>query len=78
MVRSPLDKIRSEALGLSDPERAELAHDLVSSLDGAADADVANAWDMEISRRIAEVDSHTAALIDRQEFSQRLRKRLGR
>jgi putative addiction module component (TIGR02574 family) len=71
-----LEKIRSEALELSESERAELAYELVASLDGAADRDAANEWDAEVSRRIAEIDAGTAKLIDREEFRRRLRARL--
>src|SRR5262245_18986595 len=78
MTKPSLDKLRSEALGLTESERADLAHDLLSSLDGPADRDAATAWDHEIARRVAEIDSHTASLIDRQELSRRMRDRLRR
>lgn len=73
-----LEKVRSEALNLSESERAELAHILVASLDGPAEPDVENAWDTEILRRLAEVDAGTADLIDREEFRRRMRDRLSR
>jgi hypothetical protein len=47
-----LGKVRQEALELTASERAELAHDLVASLDGAADADASEAWDREVLRRL--------------------------
>lgn len=71
-----LEKVRSEALNLPESERAELAHNLVASLDGAADPDAEKAWDAEILRRLAEIDSGTADLIDREEFRRRMRARL--
>ena len=71
-----LEKLRSEALHLSDAERAELEYDLVTSLDGPADPDVEKAWDAEILRRLAEIDSGTANLIDREELRRRMRARL--
>jgi putative addiction module component (TIGR02574 family) len=71
-----LDKVRNEALELSESDRAELAHDLVASLDGPPD-DGANAeWDAEISRRLGEIEAGTANLVDRSEFSKRMRKRM--
>mgnify|MGYP001174050442 CR=1 FL=1 len=73
-----LEKVRSEALSLSETERAELAHNLLASLDGPADTDVETAWDAEILRRLAEIDSGTADLIDREEFRRRMRARLSR
>ena len=73
-----LGRVRSEALDLPESERAELAQNLVASLDGPPEADVDKAWDTEILRRLAEIDSGTAKLIDRQEFSRRMRDRMSR
>lgn len=44
-------KLLEEALALPVSDRAELAADLLASLDGVADADVEAAWDAEIARR---------------------------
>ena len=73
-----LEKVRSEALSLPESERAELAHNLVASLDGPADPDAEKAWDSEILRRLAEIDSGTAKLIDREELRRRMRARMSR
>lgn len=73
-----LERVRSEALDLPELERAELAQHLVASLDGSPDPDVEKSWDTEILRRLAEIDSGTAELIDRQEFSRRMRERMSR
>ena len=62
MSAHTLEKIRSEALNLSESERAEFAHSLVTSLDGPADQDAGQAWDAEIQRRLAEIDTGTAHL----------------
>jgi len=78
MGSSALEKVRTEALSLSESERAELAQSLVASLDGPADSDVDTAWDVEIMRRLADIDSGTAALIDREEFRRRMRARMSR
>ena len=75
MASVVLDRLRTEALTLSAPE-AELAHALVTSLDGIPDADAQDAWDREIVRRIGEIDAETAKLIDRDEFRHRMRSRL--
>ena len=77
MSNPTLEKVRTEALGLSESERAELAHNLVASLDGPAESDAEKAWDAEIVRRLAEIDSGTASLIDREEFRRRMRARMG-
>ena len=73
-----LEKVRTEALSLSEAERAELAHNLVASLDGRADPDAETAWDAEILRRLAEIDAGTANLIDHEEFRRRMRARMSR
>ena len=73
-----LEKVRTEALNLPESDRAELAHNLVASLDGLAELDAEKAWDAEIVRRLDEIDSGTATLIDRQEFSRRMRARISR
>jgi putative addiction module component (TIGR02574 family) len=76
MAASTLEKIRSEALSLSEQERAELAHSLVTSLDGPVDRDAGREWDAEIQRRLAEIDAGTAQLIDREEFRRRMKERM--
>lgn len=73
-----LEKVRTEALSLSEAERAELAHNLVASLDGPVDADAETAWDVEILRRLAEIDTGAANLIDREEFRRRMRASMSR
>ena len=78
MSSEVLDRVRNEALELTEAERAELAHDLVASLDGPGDADAAQEWDAEVSRRLDEIDAGTATLIDRKEFSRRMRRRLNK
>ena len=76
MGTAALEKLRAEVLGLPEAERAELAHDLVKSLDAPEDSDVEGAWDREISRRLAEVDAGTATLVDRDELQRRMRARI--
>jgi putative addiction module component (TIGR02574 family) len=78
MVSPVMNKLRAEVLSLPDKDRAELAQELMASLDGTPEPDAAQAWDVEILRRLAEIDSGTARLIDRTEFSRRLRERISR
>lgn len=69
MGRPTLEKVRSETPSLPKAEFRNPALDLVASLSGLlVDPDVASAWDAEILRRLAEIDSGTANLIDREEF----------
>ena len=65
MASNPLERLRSELLALSESDRAELAHDLIQSLDAPRDTGVEDAWDREILRRIAEVDMGQAEFLDR-------------
>jgi hypothetical protein len=45
---------------------------------GPPDPDVEKAWDAEIMRRLSEIDSGTAQLVDRKEFRRRMRARMNR
>lgn len=76
MSARQLDALRQEALALSELERAELARDLVASLDGPDDVDVAAAWDIEICRRINEIESGKAQFLDPTEVLARARNRI--
>jgi putative addiction module component (TIGR02574 family) len=76
MGKRGLDKLRNEALGLTATERAELAHDLVVSLDGPGESGVAEAWDIAVLRRLEQIESGSATLVDREEFKRRIRERL--
>ncbi len=76
MAAKPLERLRSEILALPEAERAELAHELIMSLDAPRDTGVEEAWDREILRRIAEIDTGQATLLDRAEFRRRMQARL--
>lgn len=51
------EKLLESALKLGLPERAELAAELLASLDGAPDEDAEAAWAAEIERRAARARS---------------------
>ncbi|MBF5054633.1 addiction module component CHP02574 family protein [Alcanivorax venustensis ISO4] len=70
------EALRDAALALSDAERAKLARDLIASLDGPADDDVAEAWDIELCRRINEIEAGQAQLLDVEEVLARVRARI--
>ena len=65
MSKAELDALRNAALALSETERAKLARDLLASLDGPNEADVAAAWDIEICRRINEIEAGKSQQIGR-------------
>lgn len=54
------EQIEALALALPIKERGELAHRLIVSLDGEPEGtpeEIAKAWDEEIARRIADIES---------------------
>lgn len=71
------EALRDAAMALSEAERAKLARDLIASLDGPADDDVAEAWDIELCRRINEVEAGKAQLLDVEDVLARIRARIG-
>ena len=77
MTAVELETLRNAALALSEQERATLARDLVASLDGPADDSVAEAWDREICRRVQQVESGEAELLDPKDVLSRARARIG-
>jgi len=64
MIAAQLEDVRSAALSLPEDDRVKLANELLVSLHGKIDAGVAAAWDIEICRRINEIESGKAELID--------------
>ena len=56
-MNEPAKKILDEALRLSVPQRAEVAAELLASLDGEAEPDAEAAWAAEIEQRILRVRS---------------------
>jgi putative addiction module component (TIGR02574 family) len=74
MASVALDQLRSKALELSESERAELAHDLVASLDGKPDPEVADQWDREILRRLQQIDDGIVNAVDRAELKRRMQQ----
>ncbi|MDD9988266.1 MAG: addiction module protein [Spirochaetaceae bacterium] len=56
------EALLADALRLDSKGRAEVARELLASLDDPADPDAASAWADEIRRRIAAVESGSAEL----------------
>lgn len=57
MSTAELETLRNAALSLTEQKRAKLASDLMASLDGPSEGDVAEAWDIEIFRKINGIES---------------------
>ncbi|MDP1947277.1 MAG: addiction module protein [Nitrospirota bacterium] len=67
--------IVEQALKLSPTERADVAEQLLASLDEALDSDVEKAWQEEIQRRRQQVERGEVELIDSDTVMAELRKK---
>jgi putative addiction module component (TIGR02574 family) len=68
--------VLEEALKLTANERAEVAEQLLASLDEAHDSDVEKAWQEEIQRRLQQVERGEVELMDSDTVMAELRKKL--
>jgi putative addiction module component (TIGR02574 family) len=66
-----VSKLLEQALSLSVEEQEALADSLISNLGGKVDETVLAAWDDEIKRRVAELDSDRAKTVPWTEVRQR-------
>src|SRR5438552_5335406 len=66
-------ELLQKALALPENERAELAGNLISSLDAAVDANVEAAWQHEVSRRLQEVQSGNVKTVPWEDVRQKAR-----
>jgi hypothetical protein len=74
------EQLKAEAAKLSEAERAELAHEMLKSLDAADDAapeEIERSWLEECVRRDARLERGETHLIEGSEAIARLRQRLG-
>ena len=73
------EAVLAEALRLDPDSRAELAAELLASLDGPADADAEALWTAEIERRVAAIEAGAAKLEPWEDVRRRIeREILGR
>lgn len=68
--------VLADALRLDAVARAELAAELLASLDGPADADAESAWNVEIDRRIEAIEAGTIRLEPWEQVKRRIEKDL--
>ena len=66
----------AEALRLEPETRAELAAELLDSLDGPADPGAEAAWNVEIERRIAAIEAGTIKLEPWETVKRRIEKEI--
>lgn len=74
-----LKEIENQALQLSPQERGELIHRLIVSLEGAPEDTpeaIAQAWDEEIARRVADMDAGRTEWIPADEVMARLQAKI--
>ena len=67
--------ILQQALKLSPTERADVAEQLIVSLDERPDADTEQAWQEEVQRRLQQVERGEVELIDSDTVMADLRKK---
>jgi putative addiction module component (TIGR02574 family) len=78
-MTKPTEWVLAEALRLDPDSRAELAAELLASLDGPIDPDAEAAWELEIERRVAAIEAGTAKLEPWEDVKRRIeREILGR
>jgi putative addiction module component (TIGR02574 family) len=73
-LETQLEIVEEEALKLTPGERAALAQRLIASLD--EDAEIEEAWAIEVERRIADVESGAAQVIPMAEALAQVRAEL--
>ena len=76
-MSNSLAELKRQAAQLDDAERAELALVLIESLDDGVDPGSEEAWQIEIERRVAEIDRGEVQLVPGDEVFARLRRKLG-
>jgi len=75
-MTKPAEAVLAEALRLDVDARAELAAEILASLDGPADPDAEAAWAAEIERRVSAIESGTALLEPWDEVKRRIEKEI--
>jgi putative addiction module component (TIGR02574 family) len=69
-------ELLQQALALPENERMALVRVLIESLDDESEVDVEQAWEEEVSRRIADLDSGKARTVSWKEVQERIAARL--
>jgi len=71
-----VDEVLAEALRLDLRARAEIATELLASLDGPPDADAQVAWEAEIQRRVVAIEAGEMRLEPWAELKRRIEQEL--
>lgn len=71
-MKTEADRILSSALRQTDTERARIAEALIASLEAPRDEGIDRAWQIEIEKRLRELDSGAVKCIPWEEVRDRL------
>ncbi len=75
---SLVEELSARAKTLSPEDRARLAEELLDSLQEESDADTGAAWEREIERRVAEIESGAVKLIPAEDVHAEARRLIRR
>ena len=73
-----VEELSERAKSLSEQDRARLAEELLASLDQGPDLELDAAWNHEIQRRVAEVESGTVTLVSAEDVHAEARRLIRR
>ena len=78
-MSATLEDLKARALQLTPPDREELIRVLIASIDGEPEGtpeEIARAWDEEIERRIADLDSGKTVTIPAEQVLAEMRAKI--
>ena len=73
-----VEELSARAETLSAEDRARLVEELLDSLQGESDPEADSAWDREIERRVAEIESGAVKLVSAEEVHAEARRLIRR
>ncbi len=76
-MSTPVGDLFRQASALDERDRATLAGLLLESLEHEVDEEFESAWQVEIERRLAELDGDSVKLVPWEEVKAKLRKSAG-
>lgn len=77
MLTVTIDELKAEALRLAPESRADLARELLASLDSLSDSEIERLWLDEADRRLAQLDRGAASADPSDVVLARVRARRG-
>jgi len=77
-MATPFENVAEQALSLTAAERLRLANELLESVQPGSNEEIKQAWEVEIQRRIREIDSGKAKGRSWDEIKREFDSRYGR